>query len=160
MAGKSSRTSPRVRIRRALPGEGERLREIATVAKGHWGYDPVMVAEWTATLDLTPARLREAEVHVAEVDGRAVAWAEILPPQDGVGVLEHLWVEPEWIGRGLGSQLFRLAARRARELGAATMEWEAEPNALGFYGKMGGRHLRTQITEWGRDGSVMGVDLG
>jgi hypothetical protein len=39
------------------------------------------------------------------------------------------------------------------------MEWEAEPNALGFYRKMGGRHLRTDITEWGREGSVMGLDL-
>ena len=53
----------------------------------------------------------------------------------------------------------RFAAGRAREPGAATMEWEAEPNALGFYQKLGGLHLRTGLTEWGREGSVMGIDL-
>jgi GNAT superfamily N-acetyltransferase len=88
-----------------------------------------------------------------------VAWAEILPPAGGVCVLDHLWVEPGLIRRGLGSLLFWFAADRARELGATAMEWEAEPNALGFYRKMGGRHLRTEITEWGREGSVMGLDL-
>lgn len=39
------------------------------------------------------------------------------------------------------------------------MEWEADPNALGFYRKMGGRHLRTEVTEWGREGSVTGITL-
>jgi GNAT superfamily N-acetyltransferase len=148
-----------VRVRPADPGEGDRLREITTAAKGFWGYDPARVREWTATLDLSPDRLRTAHAYVAELDGRAVAWAEIVPRADGVCVLEHLWVEPALIRRGLGSMLFRFAAGRARELGAVTMEWEAEHNALGFYRKMGGLHLRTEFTEWGREGSVMGIDL-
>jgi hypothetical protein len=39
------------------------------------------------------------------------------------------------------------------------MEWEAEPNALGFYARMGGRPLRTATSEWGRELSIMGVSL-
>jgi hypothetical protein len=40
------------------------------------------------------------------------------------------------------------------------MEWEAEPNALGFYEKMGGRFLRdSEPTEWDRVIPVMCVDL-
>ena len=148
-----------VRIRPAAAGEGERLREITAAAKGFWGYDPVRVREWAAALDLSPGRLAAACAYVAELDRRAVAWAEILPPAGGVCVLEHLWVEPALIRRGLGSLLFRFAAGRARELGATALEWEAEPNALGFYRTLGGRHLRTEITEWGREGSVMGIDL-
>ncbi|HEY2788837.1 MAG TPA: GNAT family N-acetyltransferase [Gaiellales bacterium] len=148
-----------VRIRAAAAGEGERLREITTAAKGFWDYDPARVREWGAALDLSPGRLATAYAYVAELDGRAVAWAEILPPAGGVCVLEHLWVDPALIRRGLGSRLFEFAAERARELGATALEWEAERNALGFYRMMGGRHLRTEITEWGREGSVMGIDL-
>lgn len=159
MAAATPARVPHVRIRPAAPGDGERLREITTAAKGFWGYDPARVREWTATLDLSPERLRTAHAYVAELDGRAVAWGEVLPPAGGVCVLEHLWVEPGVIRRGLGSMLFRFAAGWARELGAVTMEWEAERNALGFYRKMGGRHLRTERTEWGREGSVMGIDL-
>ena len=61
----------------------------------------------------------------------------------------------------MGSTLFRLAQRRAPDLGARWLEWEAEPNAIGFYERMGGRHVRdTRPNEWGRILQVMAVGLG
>jgi len=42
---------------------------------------------------------------------------------------------------------------------ATAMEWEAEPNALGFYARMGGRPVRTTTSEWGRELSVMAVPI-
>ena len=146
-------------IRRAHPTEGERLREITAAAKGFWGYDGERVRAWGASLDLSPERLAGAHAFVAEVDGVAVGWAEILPPDGGVCVLEHLWVEPGQMRRGTGSQLFRRAAGCAAGLGATAMEWEAEPNALGFYARMGGRPVRTTTSEWGRELAVMAVPL-
>ncbi len=146
-------------IRPAHSDEGERLREITAAAKGFWGYDPELVSAWAAALDLSPDRLAAAHAFVAEAGGRAIGWAEILPPDAGVCVLEHLWVDPARMRRGVGSQLFRHAAGRAGALGATAMEWEAEPNALAFYTRMGGRPVRTTTSEWGRALSVMGVAL-
>jgi GNAT superfamily N-acetyltransferase len=75
--------------------------------------------------------------------------------------LEDLWVTPEWFGKGVGSELFRHALERAEQIGATRLEWEAEPNAVGFYEKMGGVHLRdTEPNEWGRSLPVMGIDVG
>jgi len=74
--------------------------------------------------------------------------------------LEDLWIEPEWIGKGIGGTLFRHAAAHAIGLGAKYLEWEAEPNAAGFYERMGAKHLReSELSEWGRRLSVMGVEL-
>ncbi|HXD71415.1 MAG TPA: GNAT family N-acetyltransferase [Gaiellales bacterium] len=146
-------------IRPAHSDEGERLREITAAAKGFWGYDGERVRAWAASLDLRPERLAGAHAFVAEADGAAVGWAELLPPDAGVCVLEHLWVEPGRMRRGAGSALFGHAAERAAGLGAAAMEWEAEPNALGFYARMGGRPVRTTSSEWGRELTVMGVPL-
>jgi GNAT superfamily N-acetyltransferase len=74
--------------------------------------------------------------------------------------LDDLWLEPASIGRGLGSKLFEACAERARQLGARRLEWEAEPNAVGFYERMGGRYLRdSEPTEFGRVIPVMGMDL-
>ena len=70
-----------------------------------------------------------------------------------------LWVEPAWIGKGVGSRLFATACEQARRLGATTLEWEAELNAVGFYERMGGRFLREQMGDWGRPLPVMGLDL-
>ena len=88
-----------------------------------------------------------------------VGWCEVIPRGDGACLLEHLWIEPEWIGREVGSALFRFAVQRARELGARMLEWESEPHAAGFYEKMGGRRLRETTSEWGRPLAVMGLDL-
>ncbi len=38
--------------------------------------------------------------------------------------------------------MFRFVAERGRQLGASRLEWEAEPNAVGFYERMGGRYFR------------------
>jgi GNAT superfamily N-acetyltransferase len=110
-------------------------------------------------LDLSPDRLRGSHAAVAEAGGRVIGWAEVLPPAGGVSLLDHLWVEPGSMRTGVGSRLFRDAGERARALGAAVMEWEAEPNALGFYVRMGGREVRTATSEWGRELSVMAIDL-
>jgi GNAT superfamily N-acetyltransferase len=88
-----------------------------------------------------------------------IGWTEVLLPTAGVSILEHLWVEPGSMRAGVGSRLFRHAGDRARALGAAVMEWEAEPNALGFYTRMGGRPVRTATSEWGRELTVMAVGL-
>jgi GNAT superfamily N-acetyltransferase len=128
----------------------DRLREIAFAAKAHWGYDRQLVREWADSIDFEDGR-----IVLVEDD---VAWASLLPQGD-VCVLEDLWVEPEAMGRGVGTKLFQLAAERARDLGASRMEWEAEPNAVGFYEKMGGRLVGERVSSWGRTLSVMGVDL-
>jgi GNAT superfamily N-acetyltransferase len=74
-------------------------------------------------------------------------------------VLDDLWVEPAWIGKGVGSGLFAAAREQARRLGASRLEWQAELNAVGFYERMGGRFLREQLGDWGRPLPVMGLAL-
>ena len=91
------------------------------------GYDAARVRGWVETLDFSEERLAADELYVVEVEARVVGWCEVVPPLDGACVLEHLWIEPEWIGRELGSALFEFAAQRARALGARLLEWEAEP---------------------------------
>ena len=40
------------------------------------------------------------------------------------------------------------------------MEWDAEPNAAGFYLRMGAQHLRTTVSRSGRTLPVMGIATG
>ncbi len=147
------------RIRPARPDEVERLREIAIAAKTYWGYDVDRVRDWAAAGDFSAEGLRRHEVFVAEVNDHVVGWGSLIPKGE-VCWLEDLWIDPPSIGTGIGSRLFRHGAGVARQLGATRMEWEAEPNAVGFYEKMGGRYLRdSNPSEWGRVLQVMGVDL-
>jgi GNAT superfamily N-acetyltransferase len=149
----------RVRLRPPHSHEGERLREIAIASKSYWGYDPDRVRQWAAMGDFSPEGLRCKEVWVAELDGQAVGWAALIPKGE-VCWLDDLWIEPAWIGKGIGTSLFQQAAKRGRRLGAKQMEWEAERHALGFYEKMGGRYLRdSEPGVWGRASAVFGLGL-
>ena len=142
-------------IRRSRPDEAKRLREVATDAKAYWGYDRDLVVAWAAHIDFAPAK----EVYAAEADGSVLGWAS-LELRGEVGWLDDLWVDPAAIRAGVGTQLFRHVAERARALGASRVEWEAEPNALGFYERMGGKELRdSEPTEWGRILRIMGLEL-
>ena len=125
-----------------------RLRAIAAAAKGHWGYDRALVAEWAASIEFPPEKVVFAEDH---------GWASVLL-HDDVCRLEDLWVEPAAMGRGLGRALFERAAAYGREHGCTRMEWEAEPNAIGFYERLGATYLRdSEPSEWGRVLAVMGI---
>ena len=145
-----------VTIRRAGPDDHERLRELTFASKAHWGYDRDLVRGWTDGLSFEHA----CDRWIAEAAGELVGWAALTGPQDDcVAVLDHLWVDPARLGQRVGTQLFRLAEERARELGAARLEWGAEPNAVGFYEKVGGRFLRDHVSAWGRITPWMGLEL-
>lgn len=146
-------------IRPARPEEAETLQALTIASKGSWGYAPQVMREWGETLDISAALCDAGEAVVAEQDGEIAGWAQVLAARQGVCTLEHLWVAPGSMRRGIGSALFAHAAAAARAMGAAAMAWEAEPNAAGFYARMGGQTVTTAISEWGRAIDVMAVDV-
>jgi GNAT superfamily N-acetyltransferase len=150
---------PEPTIRAAREADGPRLREIALAAKVGWGYDHDRVASWARDLRLFGEDVPDSELYVAESEGDVVAWMRLVPAGP-VCVLEDLWVEPAAQGAGIGSTLFRQAVARANDFGAEVLEWEAEPNAVGFYERLGGRHVRDSApSEWGRTLPVMALTL-
>jgi GNAT superfamily N-acetyltransferase len=155
----TSRGAAPLSIRRARADEGERLREIMAESKASLGYDGAFVRVWAERADLSPEALRRVEIFVAEVDAQPVAWSAVRLRGE-TGVLDDMWVEPAWIGKGIGTKLFEHAVDEAPALGATSLEWQAEPRAVGFYEKLGGRYLRdSEPTWWGARLPVMGIDL-
>jgi len=108
-----------ITVRPARPPEGERLREIAITSKSTWGYDLDRVRRWAALGDFSDEGLRKKEFYVADAEGEAVGWAP-LTPKGEVCWLDDLWIDPAWMGRGLGTLLFQHAVARARQVGAVS----------------------------------------
>lgn len=123
------------RIRRARPDEAELLSGLARRSKAHWGYDDEFLRRAAVELTITPSAITEHEVWVLEHQGRIVGFHRVIPGEPAV--LEDMWLEPEAIGAGLGRRLWEHAVGVARAGGASAMELDAEPNAMGFYQRMG-----------------------
>lgn len=123
-------------FRRAQPADAAALTRIAFAAKRSWGYPEAWMAQWRADLTVAPGYISGSPVWVAEWAGTVAGFLGLVH-LDRHWHLEHLWVRPEFHGRGLGRRLFTEAVRLARELGAAELLIKCDPNAEPFYLRMG-----------------------
>ena len=104
------------------------------------------MGRWARLLTVEPRTITEQETFTAHLDGEAVGFYSLSRALDRMG-LEHLWVLPKAMRRGVGRALFVHAVERVRALGFETLEIESDPNAAGFYERMGARRVATTITE-------------
>lgn len=125
-----------IEIRRALPEEAGTLTQIAYAAKRHWRYPESWIEEWKADLTITSKFIAANEVFVAIVNDE-IAGCCALVVTDTLAEIEHMWIRPELMGGGVGRALFEHARDRAKELRLAVLELSADPNAEGFYERMG-----------------------
>jgi len=131
-----------VRIRRARSDEADRLTEIALAAKRHWWYPVAWIEAWREGLTFTPAFVTAHPVYVAvDSDDQPLACYGLV--DDGAVHLEHLWVDPSAMGRGLGRMLFAHAVATAQARAATTLYIDSDPNAAPFYERMGARRVGT-----------------
>lgn len=129
-------------IRSALPDEANTLTQIALDAKRHWGYPEHWIQHWEADLTITPDFIDQNQVFVIEDDGEIKGFYALCV-EGSRAELEHMWVTPTCIGTGIGKELFLDAMDRATALRVNEIELSADPNAAGFYRRMGA----TQIGE-------------
>ena len=129
-----------MRIRRAEPAEAQLLSEVAMESKGHWGYDPDFLEACRPELTLTPESIEGSEVHVIEANGEVIGFYGLGKREDDVE-LGHFWVLPKAIGQGFGKRLWEHAIDTARRLGFRRLWDESDPNAKGFYRKMGAKRV-------------------
>jgi GNAT superfamily N-acetyltransferase len=127
-------------IQRATPGDAGTLTGISFSAKRYWGYPEQWMERWRESLTITPDFIWRNEVYAATSD-REIVGFYALAGQGHRMELEHLWVSPRHIGTGVGRALFDHAVRRAGSIGAEVLAIEADPNAEGFYRRMGARRV-------------------
>jgi len=135
-----------MQIVRAQPQDAEALTEIAYAAKRHWGYPERWIESWRETLTIRTESIAANEAWCAMEDSRAVGFYLLTSESDGLH-LDHLWILPDAMGHGIGRALFEHAVEKARTLGHRILKIEVDPNAEGFYARMGARRVGEVVTE-------------
>ena len=129
-------------IRPAAETEASVLTKVALDAKRYWGYPESWIRHWQSDLTVSPEFIRDNHVYVYEDEGEIRGFYALCVSGEKAD-LEHMWVRPTMIGTGIGKELFLDAMERAAQLNVNAVEISSDPNAAGFYKRMGA----TQIGE-------------
>jgi GNAT superfamily N-acetyltransferase len=128
-----------MKIRRAQESDAAELTRLAHEAKRHWGYPERWIELWRDDLTFSPELIAGNEVYLAEDGGEALGCYGLVATSSSLPgwTLEHFWIRPAAMGKGLGRRLFEHARARAETAGASVLEIDSDPNAEAFYLHMG-----------------------
>ncbi len=116
-----------MKIIRALAEQAETLTSISISAKSHWDYSEDAIAIWIPQLTITSESIAACPTYTA-TSGQNVLGFYQLNLRDGAATLEHLWVLPIHMGKGIGRSLLMHALERA----GVTLHIDSDPYAEPF----------------------------
>jgi GNAT superfamily N-acetyltransferase len=124
-------------IRLGTPSDLDRIAEVYRSASLSNPGDRDRLLAHPEYLVLDPDGLTEGRTHVAEENGSVVGFATWAETDGGGMELEDLFVDPQWMRRGIATALVACVADALRSRGADTLEVTASPDALAFYRSVG-----------------------
>jgi GNAT superfamily N-acetyltransferase len=146
-------------IRDALPDEAFALEALQRRSSDVWEEYRAPLAANPDAIEPPHQAIAEGRVRVAvDASHRRLGFSVILPVVADRCELDDLFVEPESMGLGVGRLLVDDVASRAAAAGASSVDVIANPNALGFYERVGFRATGEVSTRFGR-GIRMSLDL-
>lgn len=120
--------------------EANSLSELASRSKAHWPYDEEYLRLCRSVTHVTADDIQKWPFIVAIKQDNLCGFSAVCEVQ-GEKMLDHLWIDPPYIGAGLGRTLFWEAVERARKLGWLSFTIASDPYAELFYRKMGAQQI-------------------
>jgi GNAT superfamily N-acetyltransferase len=127
-------------IKRSTPDEHEALTCVAFAAKRYWSYPEEYFFTWAEELTFRPQYITENIVYSCYVADTLVGVYSLVGAGEEIR-LDHLFIAPPFIGRGIGTKMLRHALTQAKAIGAVKIKIFADPFAAGFYAKAGAQQI-------------------
>ncbi|HVJ49439.1 GNAT family N-acetyltransferase, partial [Desulfitobacterium sp.] len=138
-------------IKRANEEDSTELTSISFAAKRYWNYPDEYFEIWKNELTITPDYLNQNTVYVAQVDGKVIGFFSIVEVKENLWTgrflmqrgfwLDHIFIQPEFIGKGIGSELISFAKEMCRRDNIDHLFLLSDPKAKGFYNKVGAQYI-------------------
>ena len=146
-------------IRDAWPDEASALATLQRRSSDVWEEYRAQLAANPDAIEPPHQAIADRRVRVAvDAVGRRLGFSVVLPITGGRCELDDLFVEPDSMGVGVGRLLVDDVATRAAAAGASHVDVIANPNAMGFYERLGFEITGQASTRFG-DAPRMSLDL-
>ncbi|MEZ2364725.1 GNAT family N-acetyltransferase [Bacillus cereus] len=123
-----------MKIREALLSEANELSELALQSKATWDYSEEFIFACKEDLTITEEYIKKNFVYVLENDNAKIGFFSFLRNDKA---LDFLYIHPDYKGKGYGKILWEYVIEKVNELGLKSFTIDSDPNAKGYYLKMG-----------------------
>lgn len=136
-----------IKIRLSQPNDARQMTVLAKRSKAYWGYKRALIKLWQEQLTVTEEFLQKAVGVVAHLDKKMIGfWVRECKQSTDV-TDGFLFIAPEHIGSGCGRLMYDALKKEMYKKGIHSFVVEADPNAAGFYLKMGGKQIGQKESE-------------
>lgn len=127
-------------FRRAQIADSTILSNLAYKSKAYWGYteDFIQQCKDKDALTVTKDYLEKNTVYLIENDNKVIAFYSFAINEQK---LDALFLDPDYIGKGIGKIIWNHLLNKAKELELSEFTIDSDPNAEGFYLKMGAKNI-------------------
>jgi predicted N-acetyltransferase YhbS len=131
-----------VTIRPLQQADLEVVSALGIRSKASWGYSDDQMRTFQSELIWDLAMLETRTAFVTTEHTKVLGYYSLKESIPILVELEHLFVDPNHFGQGVGKTLSRHAKETAGKAGYTGMIILSDPNAAGFYDQMQRKHVR------------------
>lgn len=127
--------SMNVQIKKAELRDIETLNKISVESKMYWNYPQEWIDNWMSDLTLTEKHFKDQYIYKLVREGSIIGFCSIVENESDYEIV-HLWLIPEYIGKGYGKILLNETIKRVVNIDKAIIV-ESDPNSEAFYSSQG-----------------------
>lgn len=120
------------------------LNSIITRSKTHWNYPIPYLTLALPLILLNPSWIENNEGYTLIYEGIPIGFLGFKPGKNSI-YLEHLWIDPPYIGQGHGRRAIEFLMAIGRERNIPTINLYPDPPAEGFYQRLGAVYTGTKV---------------
>ncbi|MBD1373571.1 GNAT family N-acetyltransferase [Hazenella sp. IB182357] len=132
-------------LRRAYTDEAVLLSDLALESKAYWNYDENFIEACKESLTITSSYIKKYQVYVCLVDEEIIGFFAFIHEEENR--LDFLYIRPNDIGKGYGKRIWKAIVQTAKTLHMESFTIPSDPNAQGYYEKMGATQIGTIPSE-------------
>ncbi|PHO19494.1 hypothetical protein CPU12_00885 [Malaciobacter molluscorum LMG 25693] len=129
-----------IEFRDAITEQSQLLSDIAIESKGYWGYSREQLDIWRKDLRIEKEYIENNLIKIVYQNSNPVGFFSI---KSGTlkKELDHLWLLPEIIGKGVGNIVFDKIINECKRLNISKFTIVSDPDAEGFYLHKGAKRI-------------------
>jgi streptomycin 6-kinase len=127
----------KIAIQNAILSDLQKINNLVRLSKGYWGYDTTFMDKFMEIFGMTAEHFPHNHTFLLMIEAHLAGLYSFFITKEDTLELEYFFLHPDYIGKGLGRQLWEFCCKTARALKKKEFILWSDPNAEEFYTKMG-----------------------